>query len=147
MENNSLDSIRYANCGADVPESNKFGKECGNPLIQNNESVDNKCPQCNTTLEHGIKFCTECGTKIENASDFKQQINCSHCDANLEPGMNFCTECGKNINDKSGSKPQKNDWLGKTVSKLSKSSKGLMKDVEFLINSASENIDKNVKTR
>ncbi len=46
------------------------------------------CPSCNTPLEGNLKFCPECGTKIQS------QAHCTECGAKLNPGAKFCGECG-----------------------------------------------------
>ncbi len=44
------------------------------------------CPRCQFDNREGIKFCEQCGTKIE--------IECPHCRAKIPPGRTFCGECG-----------------------------------------------------
>ena len=46
------------------------------------------CPNCNAPLAANVKFCPECGTKIE------AQAHCTQCGAKLSPGAKFCAECG-----------------------------------------------------
>jgi membrane protease subunit (stomatin/prohibitin family) len=46
------------------------------------------CPSCNAPLASNVKFCPECGSKIQ-ADAF-----CSECGAKMQPGAKFCPECG-----------------------------------------------------
>ncbi len=52
------------------------------------QGVRATCPQCNAPLPGGVKFCAECGAKIQ------AQANCAQCGAKLNPGAKFCGECG-----------------------------------------------------
>jgi DNA-directed RNA polymerase subunit RPC12/RpoP len=55
------------------------------------EGVRATCPSCNAPLPANVKFCPECGAKIEEA------INCPKCNAKITPGAKFCPECGTKI--------------------------------------------------
>ena len=45
------------------------------------------CVKCGAELREGAKFCSECGTSQEKAK-------CSNCQHELNPGAKFCPECG-----------------------------------------------------
>ena len=45
------------------------------------------CVKCNAELREGAKFCSECGATQEKAK-------CTGCQAELAPGAKFCPECG-----------------------------------------------------
>ena len=47
------------------------------------------CPTCSKPNAVGVKFCSECGGKMEVA-----QVPCVKCGANLREGAKFCSECG-----------------------------------------------------
>ena len=49
------------------------------------------CPNCNAPLAANVKFCPECGAKIQ------AQAHCIHCGAKLSPGAKFCAECGGKV--------------------------------------------------
>ena len=49
------------------------------------------CPKCGVANVSGVKFCNECGAKLESAG---QTIPCVKCGAQLQAGARFCTECG-----------------------------------------------------
>ncbi|HLE13897.1 MAG TPA: zinc ribbon domain-containing protein [Anaerolineales bacterium] len=46
------------------------------------------CPSCNAPLASNVKFCPECGAKIQPATF------CTECGGKLQPGAKFCPECG-----------------------------------------------------
>jgi len=48
-----------------------------------------KCPKCQFDNPEGLKFCVECGNKLE--------IICSNCGFSNEPSFKFCGECGHNL--------------------------------------------------
>lgn len=50
-----------------------------------------KCPNCNSELMEGAKFCTACGTPAPAADDGPA---CPSCGQTLTPGTKFCTSCG-----------------------------------------------------
>ncbi len=45
-----------------------------------------KCPNCQSENMEGAKFCSECGTEL-------QQL-CPQCGAEVGPGAKFCSDCG-----------------------------------------------------
>ena len=45
-----------------------------------------KCPKCQTENPEGIKFCGECGAKLEKV--------CPKCNFSNPPQFKFCGECG-----------------------------------------------------
>jgi len=49
------------------------------------------CPNCNSPLPQGAKFCANCGTKIPEAGV------CVSCKAQLIPGAKFCPGCGAKV--------------------------------------------------
>ena len=48
-----------------------------------------KCPKCQFDNREGIKFCEECGAKVE--------LICPKCGAEIPPGRKFCGECGHDL--------------------------------------------------
>jgi hypothetical protein len=52
------------------------------------EGVRAACPECNAPLAKQVKFCPECGAKIQ------AEAHCTECGAKLKPGAKFCGECG-----------------------------------------------------
>jgi len=48
-----------------------------------------KCPKCGSDNREGIRFCEECGAKLE--------IECPDCKAKIPLGKKFCGECGYDL--------------------------------------------------
>lgn len=61
------------------------------------------CPNCNSPLPDGAKFCTACGTPVQAAPAGPV---CSSCGQPLTPGTKFCTTCGTPV--ASGPAPDSN---------------------------------------
>ena len=57
------------------------------------------CRQCNSPLEDGAIFCTECGTPVAPVEEKAEVFAgvCPNCGATLEDNAIFCTECGTKI--------------------------------------------------
>ncbi len=47
------------------------------------------CPNCGKPNQTGIKFCSDCGAKMEVS-----EVPCVKCGAELREGAKFCSECG-----------------------------------------------------
>ncbi len=47
------------------------------------------CPNCGKPNQTGIKFCSDCGAKMEVS-----KVPCVKCGAELREGAKFCSECG-----------------------------------------------------
>lgn len=52
------------------------------------QTLTASCPNCHAPIAKNIKFCPECGAKIQT------QAFCSACGAKLLPNAKFCAECG-----------------------------------------------------
>jgi ribosomal protein L40E len=48
-----------------------------------------KCPKCQFDNPEAMKFCGECGAKLE--------IICPKCNSSNPPQFKFCGECGQNL--------------------------------------------------
>ncbi len=48
-----------------------------------------KCPRCQHENPSGVKFCGECGARLESA--------CPACGASNPPGNKFCAQCGASL--------------------------------------------------
>jgi class 3 adenylate cyclase/tetratricopeptide (TPR) repeat protein len=53
------------------------------------EGMKMKCPKCQFENRENVKFCEECGAKLD--------LECSHCHATIPPGRKFCGECGNKL--------------------------------------------------
>lgn len=51
-----------------------------------------KCEGCSMTLEEGIKFCPNCGTKV-----WIKPTKCPKCQKGVFPEDKFCQECGTSL--------------------------------------------------
>lgn len=49
-----------------------------------------KCSSCGAELEEGVRFCKECGAKVET----KKITFCRECGNALSEGSRFCSKCG-----------------------------------------------------
>src|SRR5215208_4275643 len=48
-----------------------------------------QCPRCHFENRESVRFCEECGAKLEQV--------CPSCGAAVPPGRNFCGECGAKL--------------------------------------------------
>lgn len=55
-----------------------------------------RCTKCGAELTPGMKFCSNCGTKVE-AQEIKKVRFCMNCGASIEEGQKCCPECGAKI--------------------------------------------------
>jgi class 3 adenylate cyclase/ABC-type dipeptide/oligopeptide/nickel transport system ATPase component len=47
------------------------------------------CPKCQSENRDGIRFCEQCGAKME--------LECPNCKAKIPPGKKFCGDCGHRL--------------------------------------------------
>ena len=52
------------------------------------------CPNCHAEVAAGVKFCPNCGSKVDVAP---APVTCPNCGATVPAGSRFCPECGKTI--------------------------------------------------
>ncbi len=64
---------------------------------QTQSAAGNVCPSCGTVNQPGIKFCQECGTKLETPPPAPAGIVCPSCGTENAPGTKFCQECGSKL--------------------------------------------------
>ncbi len=62
--------------------------------INNVTTLQVNCIKCGKPLPQNVKFCLECGTKIEQYSE--NEIICPYCNKKTQKGK-FCMECGKRL--------------------------------------------------
>lgn len=58
--------------------------------------MKNICENCGAELETGVKFCQECGNKV-NPTENSETVFCPNCGNKLTNKDYFCTECGTNL--------------------------------------------------
>lgn len=51
------------------------------------------CPNCDTVNPEGVKFCQECGTRLNQST----RVKCQECGAEFTAGTRFCGECGRQL--------------------------------------------------
>lgn len=57
-----------------------------------------RCPKCHSSIRKGIKYCEECGSKLETT--------CPSCTATTPLGSKFCGECGSKLRSSSDEIPR-----------------------------------------
>lgn len=62
-----------------------------NAIREKSQASGNKCPKCGHENAPGVKFCSECGTKLGSTS--QDEIICPRCGKRTKNGK-FCNECG-----------------------------------------------------
>jgi membrane protease subunit (stomatin/prohibitin family) len=72
--------------------ANAFGGIGGGQQQQQAPGATVNCPTCGKPNAAGIKFCGECGGKMEVAP--AATVACVKCGASLREGAKFCNECG-----------------------------------------------------
>ncbi len=54
--------------------------------------------ECGNRLSENIKFCNQCGMKVEKLKNNINLIQCSNCEMNIDNTAKFCPCCGINLN-------------------------------------------------
>ena len=57
-----------------------------------------KCPECQSENRETVKFCEDCGAKME--------MDCPNCSAKIPLGKKFCGQCGNNLSALSEATPK-----------------------------------------
>ncbi len=55
------------------------------------------CPSCGTANAPGVRFCQNCGTKLELPPPAPVSVTCPDCGAANTPGTRFCGSCGAKL--------------------------------------------------
>ena len=56
------------------------------------------CPGCGAAVAEGVKFCNQCGTRVEvSVPAAEAKKFCSSCGAEAVSGVKFCSQCGAKI--------------------------------------------------
>ena len=58
-----------------------------------------KCNNCGAELQDNTKFCTSCGSKVENVGPQAGPKYCPYCGRQLPADACFCTYCGQRLED------------------------------------------------
>lgn len=71
------------------------------------------CPNCQTTLSEGEKFCHNCGAIVED--ELSKTLTCTNCGTEVAPETKFCPKCGTAIvmplNTTTKEKSNKKKWF------------------------------------
>jgi rRNA maturation endonuclease Nob1 len=67
------------------------GKSYYKAVIEKKPVIIN-CIGCGRQLEEGIKFCSECGTKV-----WVKPVKCPKCAKPVSGDDKFCQDCGENL--------------------------------------------------
>jgi len=62
--------------------------------LQEAKDAERSCSQCGTYNDEGVRFCQECGNKLEAA----KPSFCGNCGTEVPADKNFCGKCGQKIN-------------------------------------------------
>ena len=66
----------------------------GDEFSESDHSMDIEetiiCPNCNSELNPNVKFCTQCGYKLD--------LKCPSCGSEIHENDKFCTSCGFKLN-------------------------------------------------
>ena len=68
-----------------------------------------RCTYCGANLEDGVRFCRECGGRVE----ISKKRFCRECGSSVPEGNKFCPSCGAqffNIEDYAADVPNENNW-------------------------------------
>lgn len=79
--------------GAGVAVGNNFANASGN--VVNTSIKTSTCRKCGFINQEGVKFCSECGEKIEIS-----KIECYSCKSLIGENAKFCPNCGASMNKK-----------------------------------------------
>jgi len=107
----TVTEVRCPACGADVPSTTRFCRNCGTqmpgqgicphcrtPIYGNPEFCRNcgkslipkqKCPNCNSPISGNPEFCRNCGVSLPASQP------CPACGAIVSKTAKICNECGK----------------------------------------------------
>ena len=69
--------------------ANVFSEQASGGSGSGGQAASVPCPTCGKANTAGVKFCSDCGGKMEVA-----QVPCVKCGADLREGAKFCSECG-----------------------------------------------------
>ena len=84
--------VGMAAAGAVAPQMGEMFKGFGATAAEAPKKIT--CPNCNSEVPEGSKFCLECGAKIELLGE--NEIICPACGQKTQKGK-FCMECGASL--------------------------------------------------
>ena len=72
-----------------------------------------KCPHCGFTVLDDAKFCSNCGSPLEQTTtkgEADTNLHCKNCGVELSDGAMFCTSCGTSIQGLIPTRLEVADW-------------------------------------
>lgn len=104
-------------CQTKIPDHQRFCGVCGadtrSNFDENEEATALCCSACGTFFSKGVKFCPECGKKINpcpkcgndipdgakicSSCGYEMPISCPGCGAPISSKVKFCPECGQDL--------------------------------------------------
>jgi len=63
------------------------------PQMNNTPLQTIKCQKCQSTVDAGKRFCSDCGEEVL----LPGEVTCENCNAKNEKGKNFCGDCGSSL--------------------------------------------------
>lgn len=92
--------VKCSNCGLDVKKDLKNCPNCGNALIESEDSIQDIknetliCSNCGEELNENNSFCPSCGDKVEKDHS---NLKCWNCGSELSENTLFCSVCGTKV--------------------------------------------------
>lgn len=107
--------MKCRQCGAEVPDTDRFCTECGNDLEKQRQEEQEEAEKTAAEVNENAEIVgndTEASSNEQEAVQEEPQdtdeaekkseddgLHCSHCGAEIVPGDKFCTKCGQSIVD------------------------------------------------
>lgn len=67
--------------------SRSYASDVGYTNAPAHRSTGMSCPNCNTSITQGSRFCQQCGKSLVPTM-------CNQCKTPMQPGEKFCSQCG-----------------------------------------------------
>jgi hypothetical protein len=85
----------YRGGGALFKTIELFTKDVEKAFDGINQSI--RCHQCDTENDPFVKFCANCGSKLQSPEELRQTIVCNQCGKVNAASAQFCDNCGNNF--------------------------------------------------
>lgn len=82
------EASKQSNDLAGIGASFVLGNEMAKNLMNENNNIKIRCPECNSLNDDNSKFCSNCGSRLN-----KEHI-CKECGTKLNDTDKFCSNCG-----------------------------------------------------
>lgn len=90
-----LRGVVRCTCGMKLLAGERICPSCKRMLMDNGEFIETEiCPNCNSYIPVGKKFCSLCGFKLIDTAKY---IICQTCGKRLQADSKFCIYCGAKI--------------------------------------------------